>query len=480
MTAPERLLAMQDIATLFDAQRAVSRTDQQVALSIRLDRIERALAMMVAHCDRLCAAMSADFGTRPKAQSLAIDITATIDSLKTARRNLHKWMRPERRAANFPMGMLGVRAHVHHRPLGVVCIIGAWNFPVGTVTVPMAGALAAGNRVLIKPSEMTPRTAAALADAVAEFFAQDEVAVVTGDASVGRQLTSLPFDRIVFTGGATTARHIMRAAAEHLVPLTLELGGKSPVIVGNRADLPQAARQIMFGKLLNAGQVCVGPDYVLVPEPLREALVSELVAATARMFPHMHGNPDYTDIATDAHRQHLRGLLADARDKGARELVINPANEPLEVSGSGKILPRLLFDVGDDMAVMQQEIFGPILPVLGYERIDEALDYVNARPRPLALYYFGHDAREARRVIDGTVSGGVTVNDVLLHAAQEQVPFGGVGASGFGQYRGFDGFREFSTPQAVVRQSRLNLVWGLLRPPYTPFKLRALRTLVSR
>jgi coniferyl-aldehyde dehydrogenase len=226
--------------------------------------------------------------------------------------------------------------------------------------------------------------------------------------------------------------------------------------------------------------VCVGPDYVLVHEPLREALVSELVAATARMFPHMHGNPDYTDIATDAHRQHLRGLLADARDKGARELVINPANEPLEVSGSGKILPRLLFDVGDDMAVMQQEIFGPILPVLGYERIDEALDYVNARPRPLALYYFGHDAREARRVIDGTVSGGVTVNDVLLHAAQEQVPFGGVGASGFGQYRGFDGFREFSTPQAVLRQSRLNLVWGLLRPPYTPFKLRALRTLVSR
>lgn len=468
-----------EIAALFEVQQAASRADQHVAPAVRRDRLARAIAMMVAHSERLCAAMSADFGTRPEAQSLAIDIAATIDSLKAARRRVAGWMRPRRRPANFPMDWLGVRAEVRHRPLGVVCIIGAWNFPVGTVTAPLAGALAAGNRVILKPSELTPRTAAALAAAVAEFFAPDEMAVVLGDAEAGRQLTSLPFDRIVFTGGAATARHIMRAAAEHLVPLTLELGGKSPVIVGRGADLRLAARQIMFGKLFNAGQVCVGPDYVLVHRSQREALGAELLAAASRMFPRMLDNPDYAGIATAPHRRHLLALLADARGKGAREVLINPASESGEES-SRKILPRLLFEVNDTMDVMQREIFGPILPVLEYEQIEQAIAYVNARPRPLALYYFGRDERETRHVIEATVSGGVTINDVLLHAAQESLPFGGVGASGFGQYRGYDGFREFSSPQAVAWQSRTNWIWGMLRPPYTPFKLRALRAMAGR
>ncbi len=468
-----------DIGALFDLQHRTSRADQQVAYPIRLERIERAIAMMVAHSDRLCAAMSADFGTRPKAQSIAIDIAATIDSLKAARRHLRRWMRPQRRPVNFPMGWLGVRAEVRHRPLGVVCIIGAWNFPVATVTAPMVGALAAGNRLMLKPSELTPRTAAALATAVAEFFRPDEIAVVIGDAAVGRRLTAMPFDHIVFTGGAATARHIMRAAAENLVPLTLELGGKSPVIVGCGADIARAARQIMFGKLFNAGQICVGPDYVLVRQGWRDALCAELIAATARMLPHMRDNPDYAGIATAQHRHHLQALLADARNQGAYEIVINPAAEAFD-ENDGKIPPRLLLGVHDGMAVMQQEIFGPVLPILEYGSIEEAIAHVNARPRPLALYYFGHDVLETQQVLDGTVSGGVTINDVLLHAAQEHLPFGGIGASGFGQYRGFDGFRQFSTAQAVLRQSRLNALWGLLRPPYSGFKLRALHAMVRR
>ncbi len=469
----------QDIALRFETQHRASRADQHVAHAVRLDRIERAIAMMATHCDRLCAAMSADFGSRPLAQNLAIDIAGTIDSLKAARRQLRRWMRPQRRRANFPMGWLGVRAEVRRRPLGVICIIGAWNFPVATVTVPMAGALAAGNRLVLKPSEMTPRTAAALARAVAEFFAPDEMTVVMGDATAGRQLTALPFDRIVFTGGAATARHIMRAAADHLVPLTLELGGKSPVIIGRGADLALAARQIMFGKLFNAGQVCVGPDYVLVQEEQRAALSAALVTATARLFPRLRDNPDYGAIATEPHRRHLQALLADARDKGAREMTLDPAGEAAAGMG-GKMLPRLLFEVHDGMDVMREEIFGPILPVLTYGDIEQAIAYVNARPRPLALYYFGHDQRETERVLQATVSGGVTINDVLLHAAQEDVPFGGVGASGFGKYRGYDGYCEFSTPQPVLRQSRFNVVWSLLRPPYTVLALRLLRATVRR
>jgi len=464
-----------DISALFEAQHEASRADQFVALATRRDRIDRAIAMMQQHCERLCEAMSEDFGNRSKAQSIAIDIAATIESLKFARRKLAYWMRPERRSAAFPMGLLGAGLEVHHRPLGVVCIIGAWNFPVGTVTVPLAGALAAGNRAILKPSEMTPKTSEALRQAVAEFFAADELAVVEGGAETGRLLSSLAFDRIVFTGGSATARHIMRSAAEHLVPLTLELGGKSPVIVGRGASLDHAARQIMFGKLFNAGQVCVGPDYALVPQGHAAALEQRLVAAAERMLPTLLENPDYSSIATRAHQARLHEMLDDARRKGAREVVINPAREALDPAGGRKIAPRLLFDVTDAMSIMQQEIFGPILPVLSYERIEQAIAYVNARPRPLSLYYFGQDREEEKLVLSRTVSGGVTVNDVLMHAAQEDAPFGGVGASGFGCYRGHDGFREFSTPQTVLRQSRLN-VSGLLRPPYTPAKLWALRS----
>ena len=463
-----------DVLALFERLREASRADQQVSYAVRRDRLDRAIAMMAAHGDRLCRAMSADFGTRPEALSIGIDVAATIESLKAARRKLRAWMRPERRAAAFPMGLFGVRAEVRYRPLGVVCILGTWNFPVATVTAPLAGVLAAGNRAIVKPSEMCPRSAEALAAAIAEFFAPDEVAVVTGDASIGRQLTSLPFDRIVFTGGTATARHIMRSAADNLVPLTLELGGKSPVIVGRSADLSQVATELAVGKLVNAGQACVAPDYVFAPKELREPLIEALKAAMSRMAPRLQANPDYCSIATDGHRDHLQSLLADAREKGAREVVVNPAGEPLDSPG-GKILPRILLDVDDTMSVMQKEIFGPILPVLVYDQIDEAVAYVNARPRPLALYYFGYDAREREDVLSRTLSGGVAINATLLHTAMEHLPFGGVGQSGFGKYRGIDGFREFSTAQAVVRQSRWNLPWKVMQPPYTPMKLRILR-----
>jgi coniferyl-aldehyde dehydrogenase len=466
-----------EVTQLFELQRAASRADQTVALEVRRDRLERAMRMLVRHCDRLCEAMSQDFGHRSKEQSLAIDVGSVLDSLKFARRHVARWMRPERRGMNFPTGLFGARLEVRYRPLGTVCILGAWNFPAGTVLAPLVGALAAGNRAMLKPSEMTPQTAEALRAAVTGHYAPDEVAVVTGGPEIGRTLTALPFDRIAFTGGATTARHIMRSAADHLTPLTLELGGKSPVIVGRSASLPEAARQIMFGKLFNAGQACVAPDYALVPRELEGALEQQLVGATRAMFARLAANPDYSSIATEAHFARLHELLADAIAQGAREVVINPAGEELGAAAGRRMAPRLLFGVKDSMRIMQQEIFGPILPVRSYERLDDAIAYVNARPRPLALYFFGRDPREEAQVLERTVSGGVTVNDTILHAAQEDAPFGGVGESGFGHYRGFEGFKQFSTAQTVMKQSRLNLA-GLLRPPYDARKQRLLRALI--
>jgi len=464
---------------LFQAQRAASRADQVVTEQVRRDRLNRAIDMLVTHADRFCDAMSEDFGNRSKAQSLAIDIGSVLESLKFARRHLSRWVRPERRGMAFPTGLFGARLEVRYRPLGVVCVVGAWNFPIGTVLAPLVGALAAGNRAILKPSEMMPRSAEVLDIAVRQSFAPTELAVVTGGPEVGRTLTSLPFDRIAFTGGASTARHIMRSAAEHLVPLTLELGGKSPVIVGRSAALAEAARQIMFGKLFNAGQACVSPDYVLVPRELEGEMERQFVSATQDMFAGLIANPDYSSIATDAHLQRLKELRADAIAKGAREVLINPGGEDFAAHGGRKLAPRLLFGVGDSMQIMQHEIFGPILPVIPYDRIEDAIAYVNARPRPLALYYFGRHRAEEQQVLAQTISGGVTVNDTIMHVAQENAPFGGVGESGYGHYRGLEGFKQFSVAQTVLRQSRLNFS-ALLRPAYTPLKLSMLRSRISR
>jgi coniferyl-aldehyde dehydrogenase len=350
------------------------------------------------------------------------------------------------------------------QPLGVVGVISPWNYPYQLALGPVLAALAAGNRVMLKPSELAPRLADLLARMVADHFAPDEFAVVTGDAAVGKAFSELPFDHLLFTGSTAVGRLVAQAAARNLTPVTLELGGKSPAILDATCDFDRAARSIAFGKFLNAGQTCIAPDYALVPRASVGVFAEALRQAITRLYPTLARNPDYTSIISDRHRQRLAGLLAEAESQGAKAIVVNPAGEDFDPAAR-KLAPTLLLGATPQMKLMQEEIFGPILPIIGYDAIDEALDAVNAHDRPLALYWYGEDERRRDHVLRNTISGGVTVNDCTIHFLQEDQPFGGVGASGIGAYHGEWGFRTFSKEKPVFVQSKLNGL-SLLYPPY--------------
>jgi coniferyl-aldehyde dehydrogenase len=338
---------------------------------------------------------------------------------------------------------------------------------VNLTFAPLAGILAAGNRAMIKPSEFTPVTSELMRTMFAGAFSEEEIAVVIGGPEVGEAFSRLAFDHLIFTGATSVARHVMRAAAENLVPVTLELGGKSPVILGKSADLKVAAARVMNGKTLNAGQICLAPDYVLAPKDQVEGFVAAARASVATMFPTIKDNPDYTSIIAQRHYDRITGYIDDARAKGARVIELKPEGEDLSQQPHRKIAPTLILDPTDDMKVMQEEIFGPVLPVKSYETLDEALAYVNSHDRPLGLYYFGDDPAEREEVLSRTTAGGVTVNDVVMHVAQEDLPFGGVGPSGMGSYHGVDGFREFSHRKAIFSQMKNDIgPLKMLRPPY--------------
>ncbi|MBX3708078.1 MAG: coniferyl aldehyde dehydrogenase [Pseudomonadales bacterium] len=466
-----------DMLACLEAQREAYLREGVVTAAVRRDRLERAIGLLKTHERRLVEAMTEDFGHRSEHQSLFTDVAASVGPLRHAARHLERWMRPEKRKVGpFPLNLLGAKARVEFQPLGVVGVISPWNFPVNLTFTPLAGILAAGNRCMIKPSEYTAATSAVLAEIFPTAFDPLEIAVVTGGAQTGADFASLPFDHLLFTGATSVARHVMRAAADNLVPLTLELGGKSPVVVGRSVDMQPAVDSIMTGKLLNAGQICLAPDYVFVPRERVDDFVASAERAVGRMYPTLLDNPDYTSVINQRHFDRLNGYVEGARARGARVVEINPANEDFRQQPHHKIPPTLIVDPDDDLAVMQDEIFGPILPIKGYASIDEVLDYVNRRPRPLGLYYFGKDAGEERTVLTRTTSGGVTVNDVVMHVAQEDLPFGGVGPSGMGAYHGYDGFRTFSHAKAVFTQTRINVAeLAGLRPPYGEKMLKAIR-----
>jgi coniferyl-aldehyde dehydrogenase len=363
-----------------------------------------------------------------------------------------------------PLALAPGRGEILPQPLGVVGVISPWNYPLQLALVPVVGALAAGNRVMLKPSEMTPRTSALIADAVARRFAEDEFAVVPGDAALGAAFASTRFDHLFFTGSTAVGRLVARAAAENLVPVTLELGGKSPALVADDADLGRTMPRLIAGKLFNAGQTCIAPDYALVPVRMLDAFVDGAKAAIARFYPTLAANPDYSAIVNDRHYARLAALVDDAAAKGAQIVVVNPAQESLPPAAR-KLAPTLIVGARDDMAVMQQEIFGPLFPVETYAAIDEAIARIDARPRPLAFYYFGEGDAVRDRVLRETAAGGVTVNDTLYHFAHEDLPFGGVGESGQGAYHGEVSFAAFSNMKAVFYQSRFSPA-RLLWPPY--------------
>jgi coniferyl-aldehyde dehydrogenase len=454
---------------LLDAARADFMANLPVPIEVRRDRLTRAIAMMIDHSDEWAAAVSADFGHRPKALTLISDVLDSSGALKHARKNLSQWMRADKRKALFPLGFLGASARVEYQPKGVVGIIAPWNFPIGMVMNPLAGIFAAGNRAIAKPSEFTPATSALFEKLVPHYFAPTEFAIVTGGADVGQAFSQLPFDHIIFTGATGVGKHIMRAAAENLVPVTLELGGKSPVIVGQSADLAEVASRVTQGKLMNAGQICLAPDYMLIDGAREGKLVDALVASASAMYPTILDNDDYTSVVNDRHHARLTAHVDDARAKGADITVVNPAGEDFASANGRKMPLHIIRGATDDMTVMQEEIFGPLLPIRRVASTAEAVGYVNAHDRPLGLYYFGKDAAEEQRVLDTTISGGVTVNDVIFHVAQQDLPFGGVGPSGMGNYHGYDGFKTFSHGKSVYRQARVDVAkLAGLKPPFGP------------
>lgn len=436
-------------------------------ISVRKDRLKRAAAMIRDHADRFCDALSEDFGHRSREQSMITDIGGSISPINHALKNLEKWARPEKRPVQFPLGLLGAKAWVEYQPKGVIGVIAPWNFPVNLVMSPLAGVFAAGNRAMVKTSEYTPVTAALFEEIVGRYFDPTELAFVSGGPDVGQAFAELPFDHLIFTGATGIGRHILHAAADNLTPVTLELGGKSPVIVGKGADLKQVSERVAVGKMLNAGQICLAPDYLLVPSAQESAVVDGIRTAASGMYPTLLSNPDYTSVVNDRHYERLNQWVEDARAKGATVEVVNPAGEDFGSTNSRKMPLHIVRDVTDDMTLMQEEIFGPILPVRRYDGIDAAIGEVNRRDRPLGLYYFGKDEAERRRVLDRTISGGVTIDDVVFHVSMEDLPFGGVGPSGMGSYHGLDGFRTFSHAKAVYQQSKLDVakIAGL-KPPY--------------
>lgn len=450
---------MTELQSLFDAQHRASRDDPEVRIALRRDRVRRVQRLLDRRGEAIAAAVEADFGVRSAALTEVADLLVLRNLLGQLSRRLEAWSRPVR--VHTPMQLKPARAFIQRQPLGVVGVISPWNYPLQLSLGPAATALAAGNRVLLKPSELTPRTSALLAEGVAEAFAPDEFAVVQGDAGVASQFAALPFDHLFFTGSTAVGRKVAQAAAANLTPTTLELGGKSPCIVDASADLDQAALRIAHGKLLNAGQTCIAPDYVLLPRGREDAFAAAWQRAVARLFPRIEGNPDYASILGQGHLERLHALLQEARVSGARVEQAGGAADP----GARQLAPALVIGPDPGLRLLQEEIFGPILPVLPCDDSDEAIRYINARPRPLALYWFGTDTAARDRVLARTVSGGVSVNDTLMHIAHDNLPFGGVGESGWGSYHGEAGFLRFTQQKAVLVQSR----WSggaMLYPPY--------------
>ncbi len=465
---PQALAALEAV---FACQRAAFAAEPMPSEEDRLRWLDALRDVLATHQPALIEAISTDFGHRSADETLLAELMPSLHGIRYACRHLRRWMKPSRRRVG--LAFQPASARVVYQPLGVVGIIVPWNYPLYLAIGPLVGALAAGNRVMLKMSESAPATGRLLRDLLGQVFAEHEVAVVLGDVETGKQFTRLPFDHLLFTGSTEVGRQVMQSAAANLTPVTLELGGKSPAIVAADVPLEQAAERIAFGKTLNAGQTCVAPDYVLVPQQRLEAFVEAYRLAVQRFFPQLTDNPDYTSIINERQLLRLEGYLADARARGALLL-------PLFDEGQGRRLPHhILLDVNDDMQVMQDEIFGPLLPVLPYASLDEAIAYVNARPRPLALYFFGYDRAEQQQVLERTHSGGVCLNDTLLHVAQDDLPFGGIGASGMGHYHGHEGFLTFSKAKAVFSKPRFNAA-RLIYPPYGGRLQRLIRQLFVR
>ena len=461
--------ASPDLDSVMLAQRARFRANPSPSLEERYRRLDVLHNAIVENSDRLVAAINDDFDSRCEAETLMAEIFPALEGIKYCRKNLKRWMKPQRR--KVPEILAPASVKVYAQPLGVIGIVVPWNFPVFLGLSPLIYAIAAGNSAMLKMSEFAPRTGELLARILADIFPSDLVTVVNGGVDVATQFTNLPFDHLVFTGSTQVGRIVMRAAAENLTPVTLELGGKSPAIIHEDFPVREAAKRIAFGKNMNSGQVCVSPDYILCPRDKVGEFCTDFIAQITSGYPAIASNPDVTSIITDQQKARLVNYVEDAKSKGARVIEINPSNE--DFSNSPKLPMTLLTDVTDDMLVMQEEIFGPLLPVLPYDTMEEALEIVNDRDRPLALYYFDWDKERSEQILHKTHSGGACINDTMSHVMADDIPFGGVGPSGIGHYHGREGFEAFSNLRGVVRKGKFNAS-ALVGAPWDRFVFRAL------
>lgn len=464
-----------DLKSLLKAQRKRFAVDPMPTLQTRVKRLNLLHNALLTHRDAIAEAISADFSNRASAETEIAEMLPLLEGIAYYRKRLKRLMKPQRR--HTPSALRPARVELHYQPMGVVGIVVPWNFPVFLALSPLIGALAAGNLAMIKMSEFTPATGALLKQIIGQCFGADEVCVVNGDVSVAEAFTRLPFDHLVFTGSTQVGRIVMRAAAENLTPVTLELGGKSPAIIHDSFPIEEAARRLAFAKGINVGQICIAPDYVFCPEDRVETFCDAFATSFKQAYPTLRENTDYTAIITDRQKARLQRVLSDAEEKGAQLITINPGNENLD--DTRKLPMTLVLNPTPDMLVLREEIFGPVLPVLAYRDLDEALAYVNDRDRPLALYYFDYDAARADDVLRRTHSGGACINDSLTQATADDIPFGGVGPSGMGHYHGEEGFRSFSHAKGVVRKGRINTTM-LAGPPWDNRVFKALQWVMKR
>ena len=460
-------LNTQNLKALVELQRSKFRAEGEVTYSTRIDRLKRLKALIVENKTEFAETTKREFGgARSYEFSLFSEFASKVEAIDYSMKHLKAWMKPEKRKTNKPMNFLGGKSQVRHFPKGVVGIISPWNLPFGLTVAPLTSALAAGNRALLKPSEFVPETAALFAEIIPKYFPEDEVAVVTGGAEISQKFAELPFDHLLFTGSTNVGAKVMQSAAKNLVPVTLELGGKSPVIIGRSAKLDLAGTRLTFGKLLNGGQLCLSPDYVVVPNELEEQLIARVVQEAQSMYPNITENEDYAGVINERHFARLQNYIDDAVAKGAKLTIVGA--DKTRASEDNRRMPlHILQNVNEDMLVMHEEIFGPILPMMTYSDIAEVPDMIEPRRNPLAMYYFGKDKREQEYLLSHVQSGGVCINDITLHYVQEDLPFGGIGASGMGAYHGPEGFRSMSHARAIYSQTMIDVLPIIgARPPF--------------
>lgn len=450
-----------ELDRVFALQKKAYAASPFISYDQRIASLDKIIRLTEANEQKFIDAISADFSSRARHETIISEIVITVSGAKLAKKNLKKWMRP--RGVATPVHMLPAKSRIEPQPLGVIGVISPWNYPIQLALTPVIAAIAAGNRVMIKPSELTPHASEALRTAIAAEFDESECAVITGGVETGQAFTETPFDHLIFTGSTPVGIRVAQAAAKNLTPVTLELGGKSPAIIDDSADIKKAATSIAQGKMLNAGQTCIAPDYVLAAPDRLKKIAGDIADAVRTLYPQIDTTPDYTAIISDRHFARLKSLVEEARDRGAEIIEVGSANA---LHPQRKLPLTLVIDPPEDIGIMKEEIFGPILPILAAKSQDDAIERVNRGDRPLALYWFGADNDSRDRMLQKTVSGGVTVNDVLWHFAQENLPFGGVGKSGVGAYHGEAGFETFSHLKPVFYQSRFANA-ALLHPPYT-------------